>query len=54
MIVDSLKMQKFAYNYVIVEAARLGLYIMPNYKAQKGVLVFTYVSHSCHRNIAII
>ena len=30
MIVDSLTKPKSAYNYVIVEAARLGVYQMPN------------------------
>jgi len=31
MIADSLTKPKSAYNYVIIEAARLGLYQMPNY-----------------------
>jgi hypothetical protein len=31
MIADSLIKPKSAYNYVIVEAARLGVYQIPNY-----------------------
>ena len=43
MIADSLTKPKAAYNYATVETARLGVYKMPNYQAQEGVLVLTYV-----------
>jgi len=43
MIENSLTKPKSAYNWVIVKAARLGVYKMPNYWAQEGVLVITCV-----------
>ena len=43
MITNSLTKPKSAYNYIIVEAARLKVYKMPNNKAPEGVLVITWV-----------
>ena len=41
MIADSLTKSKSAYNYIIVEAARLGVQKMPSNYDQEGVLVIT-------------
>ena len=41
MIEDSLTKPKSTYNYATVETTRVGVYKMPNYQAQEGVLVLT-------------
>ena len=53
MIADSLTKPKSAYNYIIVEVARLGVYKIPNNKAQEGVgnCLNDIVSHSSYRHI---
>jgi len=49
MIADSLTKPKSAHNNAIVEAARLGIYKMPNYYARGcvGNCMYDVVSHSC-------
>ena len=53
MIADSLTKPKSAYNYIIVEAALLGVYKKPKNQAQQGVgnYLCDIVRHSCYRHI---